>query len=103
MYYILKGRKIKAVSSTAWETWFGNVENRRVGSTYFPGGRVSTVFVGLEPIYFETMVFGGLLDDYQWRYWDYKQAKAGHYRIVKQVQFLVRLHNRKRRNKRMDL
>src|SRR3990172_11667373 len=54
MYYILKGRKIKAVSSTAWETWFGNVENRRVGSTYFPGGRVSTVFVGLEPIYFET-------------------------------------------------
>ena len=29
-------------------------------------------------ILFETMIFGGQYDDYQWRYSTYEEAEAGH-------------------------
>jgi len=63
----------------------------RVAKTDLPGDVfVSTVFLGLDhgfgrpgpPILFETMVFGGPMDDYQERYATWDEAEAGHERIV---------------------
>lgn len=47
---------------------------------------VSTVFIGIDhriygrgpPMLFETMIFGGPLDEYQWRYASYDDAVTGH-------------------------
>lgn len=53
---------------------------------------VSTVFLGLEhgfgpySEWFETMVFGGLYDQYAWRYATYNQAKDGHARVLMMVE-----------------
>jgi hypothetical protein len=52
---------------------------------------VSTVFLGIDhsfsddgpPIIFETMIFGGPFDEYQWRYATWDEAAAGHKRLVK--------------------
>lgn len=55
--------------------------------------KVSTVFLGTDhnytnegpPILFETMVFGGDMDDYQVRYSTHAQACKGHLRICAMV------------------
>ncbi len=52
----------------------------------FSGVQVSTVFLvwdhsfgnGAQPVLFETMVFGGVYNDYQIRYNTYEEAEAGH-------------------------
>lgn len=52
--------------------------------------KISTVFLGLdhnhagfgEPILFETMVFGGVLDGWQWRYGTWEEAEAGHAQVL---------------------
>jgi hypothetical protein len=89
--YILKDRKVVKVPVMEWSIWFNDIKNRRVALTHFPGGHVSTVFLGLRPVYFETMVFGGSLDEYQYRTTSYKQAKTVHARVIKTVRFLLRL------------
>jgi len=50
---------------------------------------VSTVFLGVDhnfgtgrPVLFETMVFGGRWDDWQWRYETIEHARTGHDRVV---------------------
>lgn len=78
-----------------WRSW------RQIGRVEIPGLRlwewvmwdsisVSTVFLGLDhswgdgpPVVFETMIFGGPLDDDQWRYCTLADAKAGHRRAVR--------------------
>lgn len=48
--------------------------------------RISTIFIGIDhrmygtgpPVLFETMVFGGPLDQHQWRYASYDDAQTGH-------------------------
>ena len=92
--FILKGKRITPVAYLEWAKWLENIANRVIGSTDVPGGRVSTVFLGCPPVFFETMVFGGRLNEWQWRYSTYEEAKAGHCRIVKQVHFINRLHAR---------
>lgn len=55
--------------------------------------RVSTVFLGLDhgmhydknPLWFETMVFGGTLNERQWRYETWAQASEGHKSAVSEV------------------
>jgi hypothetical protein len=55
---------------------------------------VSTVWLGIDhgfgfsehPIIFETMIFGGLYDEYQLRYNTEEQALAGHEMIVKALE-----------------
>ena len=54
--------------------------------------RVSTVFLGLNhafgdgpPLWFETMVFGGELDQEQERYSTIEQARLGHAQICDKV------------------
>ena len=74
----------------AWGEWMKGAEARRVGLTEFDGGRVSTVFLGLdhrftnsgEPILWETMIFGGPHDGYQDRYTSRQDAEHGHAKAV---------------------
>lgn len=67
-------------------------EKRRVGHTETWNGEVSTVFLGLDhswsgppPLLFETMVFGGTLDQEQVRYSTWDEAEAGHAAMVAKV------------------
>lgn len=55
---------------------------------------VSTVFLGMDhrhngegpPVLWETMVFGGPLDEHQWRYTSRDDAVAGHAKTVAEVE-----------------
>jgi hypothetical protein len=59
---------------------------------------VSTVFLGINhnffgegpPILFETMIFGGRMDEYQHRYHTYEEALAGHHMVCEELFGLVR-------------
>lgn len=61
-----------------------------VGDDHVYGCRVSTIFMGLDhsfggnglPIVFETMIFGGVNDQYQERYSTYKEAEEGHRQAI---------------------
>lgn len=72
----------------------------RVGEWLSKSGkvRVSTIFLCIDhgwgegpPIIFETMVFGGPLDQEQWRYSTEAQALAGHARAIKWVKHPIRM------------
>jgi len=95
-HYILEGREPKAVPLLVWAEWF-ETANRHIGDTSIPNKpdndiRVSTVFLGLNynygdgpPLLFETMVFGGKLDQEQWRYSTYAEAEKGHDEAVQKA------------------
>lgn len=59
-------------------------KHKRVAHTEHAETRVSTVFLSINhgfhgtDIWFETMVFGGHWNDFQWRYATLEEAKAGH-------------------------
>lgn len=65
-------------------------EDRRVGLSKIGEQTISTVFLrtnhggyfGLPDQWFETMIFGGPYDQYQYRYTTYDEAEAGHARVV---------------------
>jgi hypothetical protein len=75
-----------------WAMWF-ETANRRVAETVIGKTRVSTVFLGLDhsfsspsPVLWETMVFGGTLDQEQNRCSGSKeQAEAMHQDMVDRV------------------
>lgn len=81
-WYKLEGRKVVGPVGMA-EIGQGV---HHVGDTELHGCRVSTVFLGLDhrwdtdgdPLVFETMIFGGINDQYQERYATYEAAEAGH-------------------------
>jgi hypothetical protein len=91
-YYILKGREAVRVNSLKeWAQAFDE-KNRHVGSDMVGDLRISTVFLGLDhgfgtdvPVLFETMVFGGKLDQEQIRYATYDEAEAGHRAMLDRV------------------
>jgi hypothetical protein len=89
-YYILVGRTPIAVDSLTWGKNF-SIKKRRVAYDDITDDcNVSTVFLGLDhnfwgegdPILFETMIFGGPLNDYQRRYCTYAEAERGHAEAV---------------------
>ena len=65
--------------------------NRRVAECFYGEVRVSTVFLGIDhnynpdkgPMLFETMIFGGALDQWQWRYSTWEEAEVTHKAICK--------------------
>lgn len=82
----------------AWARWRAEAERvdaRRVALTEFPGGTVSTVFLGTDhdytglgpPVLWETMVFrdGQDAGDEQWRYTSRAEAEAGHAAVIARV------------------
>jgi len=89
-FYILRDREPVAVDLLEWARWFDDLKNRVVQLDEIrPGVRVSTVFLGIDhafgrgrPLLFETMVFGGVHDEYQERYGTWDEAVSGHARAV---------------------
>lgn len=92
-HYILEGHETKPASLMEWAMWLEannlkrHVKDERVGDV-----RVSTVFLGLDhrwgdgpPQLFETMVFGGPLDQEQDHYSTWDEAEKGHAATVERV------------------
>lgn len=79
---------------------------RVIGYTEIPGGSaVSTVWVGInmffmkpgvQPLIFETMIFGGPLDEQQWRYATERSAKLGHIDAVRMARTAARAYQAER-------
>lgn len=106
-YYILDGNDVRLADLCAWAEWFEHspkdrlisltlVDPRTADTKPFGGLgdiKVSTVFLGIDhnytetgpPILFETMVFGGLLDQEQERYATMAEALSGHAAMVERV------------------
>lgn len=107
--YILDGHKAVPVDLMTWAEWFEKAE-RHVAKTnigvpiwkYYLGKLlkikkwqpiyISTVFLGLDhsfgsgpPLLFETMVFGGPLDQEMDRYTTWEEAEIGHKVMVEGV------------------
>lgn len=102
IYYILEDGEPKPVADVLdWAKWFENAfpNPRVVQQDYLkiPGMKrkvkVSTIFLGVDhnfhfkgpPVLFETMIFGGPLDQEQERYCTRKEALAGHARWIARV------------------
>jgi hypothetical protein len=99
--YVLdeKGEPVLEPDVLKWAEWMGQSE-RHVALTKFAWGEVSTVFLGLDhnfarivapdsaelkPVLWETMVFGGALDQEQRRYTSRAEALTGHAEIVQRA------------------
>ena len=91
-YFKLEGKRVVMVSSVlSWAQWFESAD-RRVAETMVGRVRVSTVFLGInhrfgpgEPLLFETMVFGGALNEQMSRSATWVQAENDHAEIVRLV------------------
>lgn len=96
--YILdeKGNPIPEPSLMKWAQWF-ETANRQVDYEVIGDSRISTVFLGIDysldggaPVLWETMVFGGKLDQEQDRCsGSREQAEAMHRRMVERVKELT--------------
>lgn len=90
--YVLDGKDVKECPSLLeWAEWFENAD-RRVAKDTIDDCDVSTVFLGLDhrfrdgpPLLFETMVFGGDLDQEMDRYSTWDEAVEGHAKMVQRV------------------
>lgn len=93
-FYILEdGEPVPEYDMLKFDEFFSDIDKRRVAYTEISEDvHVSTVFLGLDhqwgsgpPILFETMVFGGDFDEWQYRYATLEEAIAGHYKAVTMV------------------
>lgn len=90
--YKLEGKKaVPCENLLEWATWLEQAD-RQVAKDEVNGVRISTVFLGLDhsfgesqPLLFETMVFGGDLDQEQERYSTWDEAETGHKEMVNRV------------------
>ena len=92
--YILTPRGVPHLEKDLmkWARWYETAD-RHVGDDLIKGARVSTVFLGIDhsfhngpPILWETMVFGGPLDQEQDRCsGSRKQAEAMHAAMLKRL------------------
>lgn len=93
MQYILEGKTPVACNSVdTWGKWMQKT-NRAVAKTAIGDVLVSTVFLGLDhnfgggaPLLFETMIFGGVHDQYQDRCSTWEQAEVMHKEAVDLVE-----------------
>jgi hypothetical protein len=92
LFYILEGHTPVPIEDIDHWSWWcfgpGAPSRRRVAEEAVGEVWVSTVFTGAAtgirspPDLFETMVFGGALDQMQWRYATWEEAEAGHAQVV---------------------
>lgn len=89
-YYIMEDKKTVPCDLMTWAKMFEG--NRHVADETIGGARVSTVFLGLDhsfcggrPLLFETMVFGGALDQEQERCSTWDEAEKMHAAMVERV------------------
>jgi hypothetical protein len=95
-YYILEDEQVVSVDAARWSARMEfHYHERIVARTVVQEGvEVSTVFLALDhnydetgpPILFETLVFGGLLDQEMVRYATLAEAREGHWAMVNRVQ-----------------
>ena len=91
-YYILDGEKVIPCHDLRDWAMAMTKSNTSVARNEIRETIVSTVFLGIDhafdagkPLLFETMVFGGELDQEQVRYTTKKAAKKGHKKMVERV------------------
>ena len=91
VHYILKDKEIIEANLMDWALWFETAD-RHVAKDEVGEVRISTVFLGLDhsflggsPLFFETMVFGGKLDQEMERYSTWQEAEAGHEAMKQRV------------------
>lgn len=92
-FYKLVDRKPVVCSCTEWVESFNDVKATTVNRSDIDGTIVSTVFVGIafdqyafdNPALFESMIFGGALDQEQQRCATLVEAEAMHLRFVDRV------------------
>jgi hypothetical protein len=89
MYFDRQG---KPMGLWEWAAIMESGQDRHVADDMVGLVRVSTVWLGLNhnwgegpPLIFETMVFGGVHDEDQWRYPTEAAALAGHDQVVTMV------------------
>jgi hypothetical protein len=97
-YYILDAEdRVVRADLITWARWF-EYANRHVGYTQITSEcLVSTVFLGLDhrfsgngpPLLFETIIFGGPLDQAQNRYSSWDDAEAGHKAAVRKARAAI--------------
>ena len=88
-HYILDGHTpVPLRDILYWSGWMQTTSRRVARTEMAHDVSVSTVFLGLDhafgggpPLLFETMVFGGPLDQEQVRYATWDEADAGHVRL----------------------
>ena len=90
--YILDGHKpVQCENVLDWATWIETSDRKVVKTKINNEVRVSTVFLGLDhnlggkPMLFETMIFGGPLNEQMERYSTWEDAEAGHKRWVEKA------------------
>lgn len=91
--YLLVGHDVVPCDDVMeWARRLGDSDARRVALDLVGDVTVSTVFLGIDhsfrngpPILFETMVFGGPLDEAMERYSTWDAAEAGHALMVEAV------------------
>lgn len=92
--YVLHGKFAVQVDTDEWARWFEkNRRTRCVRQSDVGAYRVSTMFLGLDhrfgdsgpPLIYETMVFGGPLDQHCWRDSTWWGAEARHDAICRIV------------------
>ena len=106
---ILDGKKVVACEDLlTWAAWYEHSPNRIVRQTTINRRKhilVSTVFLALNHdfrgtnagIWFETMVLGGGMNDYQVRYATWEEAELNHAKVVGYAR-----HARQSRRRKMD-
>jgi hypothetical protein len=95
--YILDGHNPVPCDNTfKWGKWMSSTD-RHVADTIIGKIRISTVFLGVDhnfsligsPLLFETMIFGGELDQEMRRYETWEEAEKGHKRFIKKVESAI--------------
>jgi hypothetical protein len=95
-YRILKDGELIPATELEWAVWLRDKPAQRVDRTTLetPGGSVtiSTICLGIDhsfgegpPLWFETMVMGGPLNQEMERYSTLEEARAGHQAMVERV------------------
>lgn len=95
--YILDGTTVRSCDDLlTWARWYETAERRVERTTVADGIEVSTVFLGMNyqygdgpPLLFETMIFGGPMDEDQARWSTWAAAEQGHAAMVERVRNLL--------------
>lgn len=90
--YILNGKTpVQCDDDIKWREWYIRAK-RHVAKENLGKVVISTIFLGIDhgfneskPVLFETMVFGGSLDQEQDRFCTWDDAEAGHKKMVERV------------------
>jgi hypothetical protein len=99
LYYDKDG---KGIDHHEWSMHFHDLSYKHVRVTAIDDDvEISTVWVGIDqgfgmggpPLIFETMIFGGDLDGYQWRWPTLEAAEAGHDQAIALVQEHMEVDN----------